>query len=187
MQPTEVRFATFTTAAGFCGIAWNARGIVRFLLPVERAASAERLLRRRLGEALPAVPPPPVEAAVAAAQAYFAGVETDFTHCALDLGPLDPLMARIYAAVRKIGWGQTTTYGALAEAVGAGPQGAREVGQAMARNPVPLIIPCHRVLAAGGRIGGFSAPGGAATKLRMLELEGLRMTPEPSAQLAFGF
>ncbi|HPG22760.1 MAG TPA: MGMT family protein, partial [Amaricoccus sp.] len=66
-------------------------------------------------------------------------------------------------------------------------QGAREVGQAMARNPVPLIIPCHRVLAAGGRIGGFSAPGGAATKLRMLELEGLRMTPEPSAQLAFGF
>ena len=57
----------------------------------------------------------------------------------------------------------------------------------MARNPVPLIVPCHRVLAAGGKLGGFSAPGGAATKRRMLALEGVRLEPPPPAQRSFGF
>ena len=72
-------------------------------------------------------------------------------------------------------------------ALGAGPEAARDVGQAMAQNPVPLIIPCHRVLAAGGRIGGFSAPGGSATKARMLALEGVDLRPKEPAQQAFGF
>ena len=76
---------------------------------------------------------------------------------------------------------------ARSKALGAGPEAARDVGQAMATNPVPLIIPCHRVLAAGGKVGGFSAPGGAATKLRMLALEGVDLTPPPPAQQAFGF
>jgi len=75
----------------------------------------------------------------------------------------------------------------LAKAVGAGPEVARDVGQAMARNRVPLIIPCHRVLAAGGKVGGFSAPGGAATKVRMLELEGVRVGPPPPAQQSLAF
>ena len=86
------------------------------------------------------------------------------------------VLRRVYAAVRRLGWGETTTYGALAKALGAGPEAARDVGQAMARNPVPLIVPCHRVLAAGGKLGGFSAPGGAAAKRRMLELEGVRLS-----------
>jgi methylated-DNA-[protein]-cysteine S-methyltransferase len=77
-------------------------------------------------------------------------------------------------------WGQTTTYGALAKELGAGPQAARAVGEAMARNPIPLIVPCHRVLAAGGELGGFSAPGGTDTKLRMLELEGVRISQQQS-------
>ena len=74
-------------------------------------------------------------------------------------------------------WGETTTYGTLAKAIGGGPETARDVGQAMAGNPVPLIIPCHRVLAAGGRLGGFSAPGGAVAKERMLALEGVQAGP----------
>ncbi len=87
----------------------------------------------------------------------------------------------------RLGWGETTTYGALARALGAGPEAARDVGQAMAHNPVPLIIPCHRVLAAGGKLGGFSAPGGAGTKRRMLEMEGVALAAEAPGQRAFAF
>ena len=79
------------------------------------------------------------------------------------------------------------TYGALAKETGAGPEAARDVGIAMARNPVPLTIPCHRVLAAGGKIGGFSAPGGSATKMRMLALEGVHVRSAQPARQSFGF
>ncbi|MBV8439115.1 MAG: MGMT family protein, partial [Hyphomicrobiales bacterium] len=124
---------------------------------------------------------------VAAAKQYFDGEETDFSRVKLDLGEEDAFFARIYAALRRVGWGRTTTYGALAKEVGAGREAARDVGQAMARNPSPLIIPCHRVLAAGGKIGGFSAPGGSTTKIRMLELEGVRLGPPEAAQQSFNF
>ena len=83
--------------------------------------------------------------------------------------------------------GYTTTYGTLAKELGAGPEAARDVGKAMARNPVALIIPCHRVLAAGGKVGGFSAPGGSAAKRRMLALEGVHLDPPPPAQQSFRF
>ena len=95
-----------------------------------------------------------------------------------------PFFAQVYDHVRTLGWGETTTYGAVARALDAGPEHARAVGQAMATNPVPLIIPCHRVLAAGGAIGGFSAPGGSQSKARMLELEGVATGP---AQRRFDF
>ena len=100
----------------------------------------------------------------------------------LDLDGQDAFFRDIYAATRRIGWGQTTTYGTLARELGAGPETARDIGQAMARNPVALIIPCHRVLAAGGKIGGFSAPGGAEAKRRMLELEGVHVAPPRPVQ-----
>jgi methylated-DNA-[protein]-cysteine S-methyltransferase len=93
---------------------------------------------------------------------------------------------RIYEAARRVAWGQTTTYGALAKELGTGWEGARDVGQAMAKNPVPLIIPCHRVLAAGGKVGGFSAPGGSASKARMLQLEGVDVAPPEPAQRSLG-
>src|SRR5690606_17653127 len=119
---------------------------------------------------------------------YFEGKETDFSHLTLDLTDQDSLFQQIYASARKVGWGRTTTYGALARELGSEPQLARDVGQAMARNPIPLIIPCHRVLAAGGKIGGFSAPGGGSSELRMRELEGVRIEQSaPSAQAAFEF
>jgi methylated-DNA-[protein]-cysteine S-methyltransferase len=118
---------------------------------------------------------------------YFAGEKVDFSDLNLDLNEQDSFFKQVYAAARRVRWGQTTTYGALAKELGAGPEAARDVGQAMAKNPVALIIPCHRVLAAGGKVGGFSAPGGSASKIRMLELEGVQVGPAPAAQQALKF
>jgi methylated-DNA-[protein]-cysteine S-methyltransferase len=187
MSSTAHHYLVFETAGGFCGIAWSKAGIARFQLPTKSAEATERLVLRRLPGAEPGEPPPEVAEAVAAVQRYFAGAPTDFSRFTLDLGEQDDFFRRIYAAARQVPWGRTTTYGALAKELGVGPEAARDVGQAMARNPVALIIPCHRVLAAGGKIGGFSAPGGATAKLRMLELEGIRLGPPPSAQDSFRF
>ena len=188
MPASKRYFRVFGTARGFCGIAWSEAGIAAFRLPVSAPEAAARLLRRRVPDAETGAPPEEVAEAIAAAQAYFGGEEVDFSRFRLDLSFRSDLFDRIYAAVRRLRWGETTTYGALAEALGVGPEAARDVGQAMARNPVPLIVPCHRVLAAGGRLGGFSALGGAASKARMLELEGVRPVEEPEpAQRAFSF
>jgi methylated-DNA-[protein]-cysteine S-methyltransferase len=175
----------FETPAGFCGIVWSASGVAGFQLPSRTAEAAARHLRRRHPAAEPAAPLPEVAAAVAAACRYFAGEPVGFGFVRIDLRAPDPFFARAYAAARELAWGETTTYGALARALGAGPERARDVGQAMARNPVPLIVPCHRVLAAGGKLGGFSAPGGSATKARMLALEGVTLAP--GGQASFGF
>ena len=135
-----------------------------------------------------ASPPPHIAQAVAAAKRYFAGEQIDFSDMTLDLTGQDDLYRAIYAAARRVGYGQTTTYGALAKAIGRTDwEAARDVGQAMAKNPVALIIPCHRVLAAGGKIGGFSAPGGAETKAKILELEGVNVEQPRSAQRSFTF
>lgn len=187
MDRAAQRYRVFATAMGFCAIAWNDAGITCFRLPTTQADAAERLLLRRLSCAVPGVPPAHVAEAIAAAQRYFEGQQADFSVCALDLGAQEPFLARVYDTVRRLRWGQTTTYGAVAKELGAGPEAARDVGQAMATNPVPLIIPCHRVLAAGGKVGGFSAPGGSAAKARMLALEGIRTKQPPPAQQAFGF
>jgi methylated-DNA-[protein]-cysteine S-methyltransferase len=162
----------FETAIGFCGIAWNSLGVTRFQLPTKSAEAAERILLRRTPGAVPGAPTLEVADAIAAATRYFEAEETDFSSVKLDLSDQDAFFQRIYAAARRVKWGRTTTYGALATEIGAGRQAARDVGYAMAKNPAPLIIPCHRVLAAGGKVGGFSAPGGQAAKIRMLQLEG---------------
>jgi methylated-DNA-[protein]-cysteine S-methyltransferase len=187
MDRATHHYFIFETAGGHCGIAWNDAGVTRFQLPTRSAEATLRLLRRRAPGAEPGDPTPEVAETVAAARRYFAGEETDFSAVRLDLGEQDAFFERIYEAVRRIGWGRTTTYGALAKELGAGPEAARDVGQAMARNPVALIIPCHRVLAAGGKVGGFSAPGGSAAKIRMLELEGIRVEPPEPAQRSLGF
>jgi methylated-DNA-[protein]-cysteine S-methyltransferase len=174
----------FETASGFCGIAWSDAGITRFQLPAKNAEKAERMMRRRAPGAEPGMPTPMVGEAVAAVRRYFEGNETDFAQLRLDLDGQDEFFKRVYAAARGIKWGQTTTYGTLARELGAGPETARDVGQAMASNPIPLIIPCHRVLAAGGKIGGFSAPGGASAKIRMLGLEGVQVGSSKDAQQA---
>lgn len=194
------RHHVFETAAGFCGIAWNEAGVVRFRLPTRDAGAAERLLLRGF-DSTAAAPPPQVETIITAARRYFDGEQIDFSGVPVDLDTEDDLFRRIYEALRQVPWGSTTTYGGLAKAIGGGPMMARDVGQAMGNNPVPLIIPCHRVLAAGGKPGGFSAPGGVDTKLHMLKLEGVDLNaaqaaakpaqksahaPDP-AQRGFGF
>lgn len=180
-------YLIFETAGGFCGIAWGDAGITRSQLPARNATAIERMLLRRLPGAKPGVPTPEVAEAVGAAKRYFEGEKTDFSGFRLDLGEQDPFFQLIYEATRRVGWGCTTTYGTLAKELGVGPEIARDVGQAIANNPVPLIIPCHRVLAAGGKIGGFSAPGGAAAKRCMLALEGVQLDQASSAQQSFGF
>lgn len=187
MGQTVHHYLIFETAGGFCGIVWNDVGITRFQLPTKSAEATERILLRRMPDAEPGAPTPEVSEVVAAVKRYFEGEETDFSDFRLDLGDQDAFFKQVYAAARQVGWGRTTTYGTLAKALDAGPEAARDVGQAMAKNPVPLIIPCHRVLAAGGKVGGFSAPGGSAAKVRMLELEGVNVGPPRPAQRSFGF
>ncbi|MET0986282.1 MAG: methylated-DNA--[protein]-cysteine S-methyltransferase [Steroidobacteraceae bacterium] len=177
------RYFVFATASGFCAIAWNEVGVTRFMLPTATAEASERSLLRRLPSGAAGEPPAEIMDVIALVKRYFEGECIDFSNIRVDLASADELFRSIYTATRRIEWGHTTTYGALAKELGYGPETARDVGQAMARNPVPLIIPCHRVLAAGGKIGGFSAPGGSATKLHMLELEGVRLgEPQPGQQ-----
>jgi methylated-DNA-[protein]-cysteine S-methyltransferase len=169
----KTHYVVFETALGFAGITWNDVGITRFQLPSRSADATTRNLLRRAPDAEAAVPLAPIAQTVEAVKRYFAGEKVDFSGVTLDLAGQDDLFRAIYAAARRIGYGETTTYGELAKEIGRTDwEAARDVGQAMAKNPVALIIPCHRVLAAGGKIGGFSAPGGAETKAKMLALEG---------------
>jgi methylated-DNA-[protein]-cysteine S-methyltransferase len=182
------RYRVFETAHGVAAIAWSGGGAVTaFRLPGETERDAEWSLRRRLPDAVLGDPPPAIAAVIADAIRYFAGEPVDFDAVAIDLGEQEPFFARVYDRVRAISRGETMTYGAVARELGAGPEAARAVGQAMARNPIPLIVPCHRVLAAGSRVHGFSAPGGALAKVRMLEIEGVLAEPPPAAQTTFDF
>jgi methylated-DNA-[protein]-cysteine S-methyltransferase len=167
------QYTVFVTQNGWVGLAWNADGVTSLRLPAKTEASAAAAILRRAPTAERSDPPPAIAALVADITRYFAGERVDFSGAPVDLGEQTPFFHDIYTHVRALGWGETTTYGAVAKALGAEPQAARDVGQAMAANPVPLIIPCHRVLAAGGKIGGFSAPGGSDSKARMLEIEGV--------------
>lgn len=171
----ENGYTVFETAAGFAAIGWKGSSINSFRLPAGTAQDVERSLLRRLPDAKLVSPPSPVQAVVDDALRYFAGERVDFAGAPVDLGAQEPFFERVYTVVRQLGWGETATYGAIAKMLAAGPEFARDVGQAMAANPVPLIIPCHRVTAANGRIGGFSAPGGSLSKARMLEIEGVEV------------
>lgn len=182
MGQSVQHYHVFETAGGFCGIAWNDAGITRFQLPTSSHDGTERLLLRRIAGAEPAEPTSDVAETIAEVRRYFDGETVDFSNVKLDLSSQDDFFRQIYAAARRVGWGHTTTYGTLAKELGVGPEAARDVGQAMARNPVALIIPCHRVLAAGNKIGGFSAPGGSNSKQRMLELEGVQVAPPKPVQ-----
>ena len=185
----QSHFQLLETAAGVAAIGWNASGINSLRLPAPDAQDSERAIARHLPDAVRADPSPEVDVVIDAIRRYFAGQRVDFSDVPVDLGPQELFFTRVYDVVRQLGWGETATYGAIAQTLGAGPEYAREVGQAMASNPVPLIVPCHRVTAAGGKIGGFSAPGGSMSKARMLELEGVTIGPAPevSPQHRFDF
>lgn len=174
--------AHFPTAIGSCGLAWTTRGISALQLPAATEAATRGLLRRLVGDVAESAPPPTVAAAIARIQALLQGARDDLADIALDLDGVEPFAQTVYDVTRRIPPGATLTYGAVAARIGE-PGAARAVGAALGRNPVAIIIPCHRVLAAGGADGGFSAPGGAATKRRLLEIEGA-ITPQPDLFLA---
>lgn len=177
----------FETALGFVGIAWSETGLTRLCLFQRDRAAVERRMEK-LGFAGGDIADGPdwVAALVVDICAYAEGEPVDFSTVPVDLAGIDDFRLDIYGAARRLGFGETTTYGELAGR--AGHAGLfRETGQALGSNPVPLVIPCHRILAAGGRIGGFSAPGGSATKEKMLAREGVRIGPAPVPQQSFAF
>jgi methylated-DNA-[protein]-cysteine S-methyltransferase len=165
------RFALFDTALGRGGIAWGLRGIVGVFLPESDERHTRARIHRRAPRAREGVPPPGVQRAVDGIVALLAGGTSDLTGIPLDLEGVAEFDRRVYAVARTIPPGATLSYGEIAVRLG-NPTAARDVAQALGRNPFPLVVPCHRVVAVGGRLGGFSARGGSATKLRLLLVEG---------------
>jgi methylated-DNA-[protein]-cysteine S-methyltransferase len=168
---SEIAFALFDTAIGRCAIAWNARGIAGVGFPEGSEQAMRARMLRRHPAAREASPPGDVQAVIDDIVALLAGSPRDFRHARLDMTGLSDLQRRVYEVAQKIPAGATLTYGDIAERLGDRSL-ARDVGEALGHNPFPIIVPCHRVLAAGSKIGGFSAPGGIRTKLRLLEIEG---------------
>lgn len=169
-------FALFATPIGDCGIAWRGAALVGVHLPEVRAGAARANLHRRFPELTEAEPPAWVTAVIGDIRRLLAGETVEFGTVPLDLDGVGTFEASVYRAAQRIPPGRTVTYGELAATVG-DKGAARAVGQALGRNPWPIVVPCHRITAADGRTGGFSAPGGAATKLRLLEIEGA-LAPE---------
>ena len=167
---TALGATLFDTPLGRCGIAWGVRGIAGVQLP--EAAGAERAcLLRRFPGAIEAEPPPEVAEVITRIVALLGGESPDLGSVVLDMLAVPEFDRCVYEITRAIPRGTTRSYGEIAAELG-DPGAARAVGQALGRNPFPIIVPCHRVLAAAGRPGGFSAHGGVATKLRLLAIEG---------------
>lgn len=160
----------FETAIGTCGITWGARGITGLHLPETDAETTRVELGRRFPEARETATPKFVTEAIAAILALLEGADDDLASIPLDPNHIPPFNQRVYDVTRRIPPGETLTYGEIAAAIGE-PGAARAVGRALGENPYPIIIPCHRVLAAGGKMGGFSGSGGIATKRRILAIE----------------
>ena len=170
-------FFLFDTALGRCALVWRGHAIIGAGLPERDDAAMRRSLARRFPGAAEAEPPPFVQAAADRVVRHFDCDPTDFSDLPLDLSGASAFERAVYAAALAIPCGETRTYGDLARTVGQ-PQAAQAVGVALGRNPVPILVPCHRILAGAGRTGGFSAPGGVATKFRILEIEGARLPGE---------
>lgn len=173
----NLEFALFDTSIGRCGIAWGERGVAGVWLPEADDRRTRARIHRRLPDAVEGRPPAEVRSAIDSITALLSGERRDLSGVRLDLDSVTSFPRRVYEHARAIPAGETRTYGEIARALG-NPSLAREVGQALARNPFPLVVPCHRVLAANGRSGGFSAPGGVSTKLRLLEIEGAKALPQ---------
>ena len=172
-------FAMFDTAIGRCGLAWGPRGIVAVQLPQPNERQTRTRLLQRAPGAREAEPPPPIAAAIADMVALLQGEARDLRGIVLDLADVPDFDRKVYAIAREIPPGATLTYGDIARRLGDVAL-SRDVGEALGHNPCPIVVPCHRVLAAGAKPGGFSASGGTATKLRMLAIEGAYVNHTPS-------
>ncbi len=182
-------FSLFETAIGTCAIAWGERGIAGVQLPEHRESRTRARMLRRFPGGHEGRPPADVRGAIDGIVALLRGERVDLSTVHLDMEGIAPFHRRVYESARRIGPGTTLSYGEIARGIGA-PGSARAVGQALGRNPFPVIVPCHRVLAAGGKAGGFTADGGVSTKLRMLAIEGAHRDgqgPLFDGDGAFGF
>jgi methylated-DNA-[protein]-cysteine S-methyltransferase len=177
---TECGWALFETPIGHCGIAWGRRGVLGVQLPeASAAATARRIARRLSGNGAAAEPPPPVRQAIDGIVALLRGEPRDLSDITLDVADVPSFDRQVYVIARAIPPGSTLSYGEIATRLGDKAL-SRDVGRALGQNPFPIVVPCHRVLAAGGRPGGFSARGGVATKLRLLAIEGVELGPGPT-------
>jgi methylated-DNA-[protein]-cysteine S-methyltransferase len=167
---TAAGFALFDTAIGRCGIAWGESGICGVHLPETNLSATRRRLRLRYPELNEAAPPPIVQRAIDRIVTLLRGEATDLGSLVLDMTLVPAFHRRVYELARTIPAGRTLSYGEVASRIGS-PGAARAVGQALGKNPFAIVVPCHRVLAAGGKPGGFSAAGGVDTKLEMLRIE----------------
>lgn len=168
---TSIGLTDFATPLGTCGIAWGPSGLLGVQLPEADGRAPLSRLRRRHPLAKETAPPPAIAMIAARIARFLGGARDDFSDLAYDFGQVSEFEASVYRETLAIPAGKTSTYGAIAARLGDSGQ-SRAVGQALGRNPWPIVIPCHRVTGADGRMGGFSAPGGRATKLRLLEIEG---------------
>jgi methylated-DNA-[protein]-cysteine S-methyltransferase len=169
--------AVFPTSIGSCGIAWAESTLLGVQLPEADEAASFARMRRRFPGLSEAVPPPWVAAAVTRIQGLLQGQHDDLADLPLEMNGVPPFNRRVYEIARAIPPGRTLTYGEVARQLGE-PGAARAVGQALGHNPFAPVVPCHRVLAARTGAGGFSAEGGVATKLRMLQIEKAQLGPE---------
>ncbi|MGR4862380.1 methylated-DNA--[protein]-cysteine S-methyltransferase [Caulobacter sp. LARHSG274] len=175
----EQGFTLFETPIGLCGLAWGEQGLIGVQLPEAAPGAAWARLRRRYPDAAEAPPPPAVQRAIERIRDLLAGGRDDLADVVLDLDAVAPFNRRVYEVARAIPPGETSTYGQIAKAVGE-PGAARAVGRAMGDNPWPIIVPCHRVLGADGKAGGFSANGGVETKAKLLTIERARTSAAPT-------
>ncbi len=176
---TAFGFTLFDTAIGRCGIAWGERGVVGVQLPEAGDAETRARMLHRFPAAGEASPPPDVQRALEGIVALLQGEASDLSQIALDMEGVPPFHRRVYEVARTIPPGRTLSYGDIAARLDA-RGAARAVGQALGRNPFAIVVPCHRVLAAGGKPGGFSANGGVSTKLKMLAIEGAVVNHTPN-------
>jgi len=168
----------FDTGIGRCGLAWGTRGVVAVQLPEVEDRETVARLRERVPEAVAGTPPADVQQAIEEIVGLLAGGDTDLSGIELDMTGVAPFHRRVYQLARTIPRGETLSYGEVATRLGS-PGAARAVGQALRRNPFAVVVPCHRVVAAGGKPGGFSANGGVATKMELLALEAPPPPPVP--------
>jgi methylated-DNA-[protein]-cysteine S-methyltransferase len=169
MRAKALGFCLFATPLGSCGIAWGEHGLVGVQLPEANEIAMRRRMRRAY-DAPETAAPAPVQAAIERIRGLLEGSRDPLLDIALDMTGVPDFNRRVYEVTRSIAPGHTLTYGEVADRIGE-PAAARAVGQALGRNPFAPVVPCHRVLAAGSGAGGFSARGGVATKLRMLQIE----------------
>lgn len=176
-----MKYCLIETDLGTFGLGWTEKGVARALLPDSKPGAIAQRMAKYGSQS--AAPEEEIAEIVADIQAYGRGERIEFDEVPLDLGGQSEFNRRVYDNILKLEWGQTTTYGDIARRLGDVAL-SRAVGAALGANPIPLIVPCHRVLGSNGKAGGFSAPGGAGSKMKMLAME---KAASPEGQFSFGF